>query len=266
MTDPAAHLPTRPTPTTDRDTLRDRIDAALAGLQGGPHHLPPGTRQALAEHLAAVLPAPDQQAAVLLWAADQIDAETQRLRADGVLEPNKYRPCRDASAQLRRLAGEAQQDRHSCDNCSGVDPASCLMNPDRAREAQQPSCAECGHPAAVHEEGDDPVTPGLCRLCPDDDAHHDYRAQQDPTQDGEEAHPAEHTWAAELYDPVAEEWVPGTRYAVRDRAVNHLEHARAIGPAWKDGTPTQRRLVRATTTYTVEDPAAGARSGQPDTD
>ncbi|MFF7142298.1 hypothetical protein ACFZB5_13750 [Streptomyces nodosus] len=74
-----------------------------------------------------------------------------------------------------------------------------------------------------------------------------------------EAHPAEHTWAAELYDPVAEEWVPGTRYTVRDRAVNHLAHAAAIGPKWKDGTPTQRRLVRATTTYTVEPPADGAQ-------
>ncbi|RRQ81521.1 nucleoside triphosphate pyrophosphohydrolase [Streptomyces griseofuscus] len=60
--------------------------------------------------LAAVLPAPDQRAAVLLWAADQIDAETRQLKADGVLEPDKYRPCRDAADQLRRLAGKAQQD------------------------------------------------------------------------------------------------------------------------------------------------------------
>lgn len=51
-----------------------------------------------------------ERAAILLWAADQIDAETQQAKADGVLEPDKYRPCRDASAQLRRLAGEAPQD------------------------------------------------------------------------------------------------------------------------------------------------------------
>jgi hypothetical protein len=76
-------------------------------------------------------------------------------------------------------------------------------------------------------------------------------AQQPETQAGE-AHPAEHTWAAELHDPLADEWVPGTRHATRDRAVNHLAHARTVGPTWKDGTPTQRRLVRATTTYTVE--------------
>jgi len=73
-----------------------------------------------------------------------------------------------------------------------------------------------------------------------------------PETEPAEAHPAEHTWAAELYDPLAEEWVPGTRYLVRERAVNALDHAKRLGPTWKDGTPTQRRLVRATTTYTVE--------------
>ncbi|MGC5534279.1 hypothetical protein [Streptomyces sp. SR-10] len=68
----------------------------------------------------------------------------------------------------------------------------------------------------------------------------------------EQAHPAEHTWAAELRDPLADEWVPGTRYTARDRAVNALEHGRKVAAVWKDGTPTERRLVRATTTYTVE--------------
>lgn len=71
-----------------------------------------------------------------------------------------------------------------------------------------------------------------------------------------EAHPTEYSWAAELYDPLADEWAPGTRYTDRDRAVKHLEHANKIGPAWKDGTPVQRRLVRSTTTHTVEQPAA----------
>ncbi|MGV9579756.1 hypothetical protein ACWDRZ_24190 [Streptomyces sp. NPDC003509] len=75
---------------------------------------------------------------------------------------------------------------------------------------------------------------------------------QQPTPAEAEAHQPEHTWAAELHDPLANEWVPGTRYLVRDRAVNALEHARKIAATWKDGTPTERRLVRATTTYTVE--------------
>ncbi|WP_109000813.1 hypothetical protein [Streptomyces rishiriensis] len=85
---------------------------ALEGLQGTTYHLPPGTRQAVAEHLARVLPAVSPSAVVsadratlLLWAADQIDAETRQAKAYGVLEPDKFRPCRDASAQLRALAG-----------------------------------------------------------------------------------------------------------------------------------------------------------------
>jgi hypothetical protein len=72
-----------------------------------------------------------------------------------------------------------------------------------------------------------------------------------------DAHPAEHTWAAELRDPLVEEWAPGTRYVVRERAVDALAHARRLAPTWTDGTPTERRLVRATTTYTVE-PETGA--------
>jgi uncharacterized Zn finger protein (UPF0148 family) len=93
-------------------------------------------------------------------------------------------------------------------------------------------------------------------------------AEEQPaeTQDGAEAHPAEHTWAAELHDPLADEWVPGTRYLVRDRAMNALAHAKRLGPTWKDGTPTGRRLVRATTTYTVEaDVERPAVAVQPDT-
>ncbi|MFE2563103.1 hypothetical protein [Streptomyces mirabilis] len=78
-----------------------------------------------------------------------------------------------------------------------------------------------------------------------------------------EAHEPEHTWAAELHDPLADEWVPGTRYIDRDRAVNALAHAKQIGPTWRDGTPTERRLVRATTTYTVEADDAPAAVSQP---
>lgn len=74
-----------------------------------------------------------------------------------------------------------------------------------------------------------------------------------------EAHEPEHSWAAELYDPATGEWAPTYTSHVRDRAVNALEHGRRIGPTWKDGTPTRRRLVRATTTYTVEEPAPVAQ-------
>ncbi|MFF8482366.1 hypothetical protein [Streptomyces antibioticus] len=66
-----------------------------------------------AETGAPVPPAPASSAAgraavlrkaVLRGAADAIDAETRRLKADGVLESDKFRPCRDATAQLRAMA------------------------------------------------------------------------------------------------------------------------------------------------------------------
>ncbi|SFY52088.1 hypothetical protein [Streptomyces sp. F-1] len=207
--------------------LRDRIaEAALSAVEAAlDDTLLPAAREKALAGIAAVLPAPDHRAAVLLEAADRYEAILNSTAAEHSADPRYYQGVHDVVLGLRRLAGEAQQDTHSCGNCDGIDPASCLANPNRTREAQQ-----------------------------------------DPAPGGEEAHPAEHTWAAELYDPIADEWVPGTRYTVRDRAVNHLKHAKAIGPTWKDGTPTQRRLVRQTTTYTVEELTASARSGQPETD
>ena len=57
---------------------------------------------------AAAPTAPADRAAVLREAADAIDTETRQAKADQVLEPDQYRPCRDASAQLRRMADEAK--------------------------------------------------------------------------------------------------------------------------------------------------------------
>lgn len=102
---------------------------------------------------------------------------------------------------------------------------------------------------------DDPAELSLLAVRPDE---RDFDTEPTAAEPAE-AHPAEHSWAAELYDPLADEWVPGTRYNDRDRAVRHLNHARSIGPVWNDGTPVQRRLVRSTTTYTVEQPTAEAQ-------
>ncbi len=40
-------------------------------------------------------------------------------------------------------------------------------------------CTECGHEDSAHEEGDDPVSPGTCIACDEDDAIHDF---QPPTE------------------------------------------------------------------------------------
>jgi hypothetical protein len=63
-----------------------------------------------ARHVAVVRQLVADPLAVLRGAADEIDRETQRLKDDGVLEPDNFRPCRDATADLRRMADEAQQD------------------------------------------------------------------------------------------------------------------------------------------------------------
>ncbi|MGW5430388.1 hypothetical protein ACWET9_24730 [Streptomyces sp. NPDC004059] len=82
------------------------------------------------------------------------------------------------------------------------------------------------------------------------------RLRAELAAESSEAHPTMHRWMAEIYDPTADEWVPGTRHILRPNAVKQLNHAKAIGPTWKDGTPVERRLVRETTTYTVESPDA----------
>jgi hypothetical protein len=80
-------------------------------------------------------------------------------------------------------------------------------------------------------------------------------AQQD------EARPPQHAWRVETRDPLADEWAPGSHFASRPHAVERYETANRIAPVWRDGTPVERRIVRETTTYTVEEP----NPGQPDT-
>ena len=73
-----------------------------------------------------------------------------------------------------------------------------------------------------------------------------------------EAHPPRNRWAVETYDYLADEWVPGTRFLNRHHAVERYEAVTEKAPMWRDGTPAQRRLMRETTTYTVEPaPAVG---------
>ncbi|MEU6106126.1 hypothetical protein [Streptomyces flaveolus] len=47
-----------------------------------------------------------------------------------------------------------------------------LHEPDETAAAE---CAECSHSETDHGEGDDPVSPGQCSSCPDDDSWHDYQ-------------------------------------------------------------------------------------------
>lgn len=79
-----------------------------------------------------------------------------------------------------------------------------------------------------------------------------------------DAHPPIHRWRVEHVDGT--DWVPGSGLkADRGEAVHLLNVGNEIRPLWADGTPVQRRLVRETTSYTVEDtptpPAAQDRGG-----
>lgn len=127
---------------TDPTTLRDRIRRAVCEAEGfawDSDMLEPDEYGEHADAVLDVLPEQTGQAAVLLWAADQIDAETRQAKADGVLEPWKYRPCRDASAQLRRLAGEAAARTISAEETVDADPAGGQPTQDEApaADAQQ---------------------------------------------------------------------------------------------------------------------------------
>ncbi|MFD7109115.1 hypothetical protein ACFWAF_02860 [Streptomyces microflavus] len=104
----------------------------------------------------AVPPAPADRAAVFREAADAIDAETRRLIADGVLEHDKLRPCRDASAQLRALADDA---------AAGVQPPT--------SEAEAGGCW-CGHPEERHFTSQAMTLPNGCHDCQGWNGAHAY--------------------------------------------------------------------------------------------
>lgn len=68
-----------------------------------------------------------------------------------------------------------------------------------------------------------------------------------------EAHPPIHRWRVEHID--GGEWVPASGLKEnRDEAVAQLDAGKRARPLWADGSPVRRRLVRETTTYTVDGP------------
>ncbi|MFG2352627.1 hypothetical protein [Streptomyces sp. NPDC048521] len=188
-----AAAPAGPTPATDRNTLRERIDAALDSLQGTAHHLPWATRQRVIEAvLPAVLPAPDQQAAVLLWAADRYETILASAAAEHSSDPRYYTGVRDVILGLRRLASETQQDE-------GEEPETDEQRADREETERDHAAGDhryCDQTCEVEFPTEHlrnfviakgyPGTKGaldeLLRRAAEDATR---VAQQDPTQDGE---------------------------------------------------------------------------------
>ncbi|UPZ27698.1 hypothetical protein MUK60_07600 [Streptomyces sp. LRE541] len=151
--------------TEQTEAYRLALSEALGLGTGAPWD---AIQERAAELAAAVPSAPTSRAALLLWAADQIDAETRQAKADGVLEPDKFRPCRDASAQLRALAGcqecasGLEHDVHcprpeshnwgcGCPSDVAAAVASC---PGREMDGPSPCrcpCEGCKHHCAAHD-------------------------------------------------------------------------------------------------------------------
>ncbi|WP_157849397.1 hypothetical protein [Streptomyces violaceorubidus] len=88
----------------------------------------------------------------------------------------------------------ARQDKSGTNACTCGDAgesfrpaghyADCPAAGTRQAETAAAPCVECDHPKTAHGEGDDPVTPGQCADCPDDEDRHDYQPAAGARQDG----------------------------------------------------------------------------------
>lgn len=165
----------------DQAALRDRIAAAIRAFDFSDYGMDdvsyaleadPDAQEwvpSLADAVLAVLPPTADRAAVIAATARACaehlrDTYSDMWTADAArsLELHAARIERgEPTALLHRMADKAQQ------------------QPDT--ETQPATCAECDHPHAAHREGDDPVSPGQCSACPDDDAWHDYQADEKPS-------------------------------------------------------------------------------------
>lgn len=98
------------------------------------------------------------------------------------------------AAELRRMADEAQQQEPTLAAHHAAVPAGavCKCPGDCGHQSgteaqQQPVCAECDHPHAAHQEGEDPVSPGRCTACPDSgEEWHDFQPVPGPGRASDE--------------------------------------------------------------------------------
>ncbi|MEU5477503.1 hypothetical protein [Streptomyces mirabilis] len=177
----------------------------------------------------------------------------------------------DQAAELRRAQAEAHQYRTAL---QGVARAAAVPSApaDRAailREAADALVAVAGqHPearAVVIHWGD---AAALLRTMAQEEcdeleaqAHLDQLADELPRM-ADEAQPPHHRWRIETRDPLADEWAPGSRMNSRAAAEERYAAVSLRWPEWADGAPVERRLVRETTTYTVDQPAAVSQPGK----
>jgi hypothetical protein len=142
-------------------------------------------------------------------------------------------------------------------------------NRDAARQAsgQQPEgtslatpCGYCTHSLNWHTPGGrcqlntGPNGCGCTAFVAPDGGHPSTPAAGLSDPQPAEAQPPRVQWRVSLYDPVAQEWAPGAAFYDRDRALERLRQVQISSPRWADdNTPVKRRLMRETTTWTVEE-------------
>ena len=80
------------------------------------------------------------------------------------------------------------------------------------------------------------------------------------TQDDGGAHEPLHRWRVEILD--GKTWISDSRtFGARSVAQDRYRAATENAPAWADGQPMRRRLVRETTTFAVEEPVVSSSVG-----
>lgn len=131
------------------------------------------------ERYAAALLGPDAAGSLDSAADELIDAVMAVADAELAAVPPADQTA-DRAAVLREAADALTR---MCGYPVFVTPEELVAELRRLAAEAQPVCAECGHPHAAHREGDDPVTPGTCSACTDDDRH-DYVPAAGVRQDG----------------------------------------------------------------------------------
>lgn len=175
---------------------------------------------------------------------------------------------RDAARTAAAIDTGSDRAQHACTNCDGIDPASCLTNPGRA--ARQTTgqtgawplatpCGYCSHTRNWH------MPKGRCQVkagetgcgctafVAPDGSHPDPErpAVGQPAEAqaaDEEAHPPRTVWRIEWWRKATGKWIHDSPSSDSQAGIGErLARTREYNP---DG---RYRLVRETTTWTVED-------------
>jgi hypothetical protein len=263
-------------PATGQAALRERIADILAAAdgwtwaEGFDKTKSPAYRgyQSRADAVLAVLPATVDRADVYAEVADRLakDAETgDKEGLTRIYRRSAAKQVREWGDELRRLADETPADTQAADRVvayrsPGTRTLYCVTCA-RQETGWQPltlaelpggaSCDFCG--GSVLAIASQTLGAVVASYMPD------AVVQAAAPHTDEEAHEPFHCWRVEILD--GDTWTGDSRgFGARSLAVDRYQAASQNAPAWADGQPVQRRIVRETTSYTVE-PAAGLPAG-----